>query len=405
VAFAADTLPDPSERAERRRARERHALRGLGAVLLVIVLVPSLQIDPRPGLSGRGLAVAIAGLAIVTTFATILATADRFARGMHPPEQTIALLAALGAAGAVLDGVQPHGSGELTLTLVAWIAGSRLSRRVSIAITAVVAIAMTLVMAIAGSRPATDISTTLLISLLLLLMAWLFRRAEDERERAEEVASQLRAAQAREAEAAALAERSRIARELHDVLAHSLSGLALQLEGARLLAARDGASRKLQSAIDRSRQLAEEGLREARGAVGALRGDDLPGVGELDALVSTWSDDHGVPVAFAVQGARRELPAEVGLVLYRAAQESLTNAARHGRPERADVVLCFEPDGARLVVADHATASALAEPGPLADAGSGYGLSAMRERAEQLGGTMQAGPTVDGFRVEIAVPG
>ena len=389
------------ERAEHRRARERRALRGLGVVLLALVLVPALQADPPPGVSGGGLAVTLSLVALVASFTAIVVRAMHGEPGLPG---TIALLVVLAASGTVLTGVQASGSGELTLTLVAWIAGARLPLRIAVALTATAAVALAIVIAATAPHPLTSILTTLLLAALLLLMARLFRRAEDERERAETAAEQLREAHARDAQAAALAERARIARELHDVLAHSLSGLALQLEGARLMAEREGVGADLQQSIDRSRRLAEDGLGEARRAVGALRGDDLPGVRDLDDLVRVWSADHAVPARLVVEGDARELPAEAGLALYRATQEALTNAVRHGHPARADVVLRYEAGRTSLVIADHRADGAPVGAGPLADAGSGYGLSAMRERAAQFGGTVQAGPTDDGFRVELEIP-
>ena len=95
-------------------------------------------------------------------------------------------------------------------------------------------------------------------------------------------------------EAAALRERSRIAREIHDVLAHSLSGLMLQLEGARMLAATPNANGQLPAALDRAHHLAHAGLEEARRAIGALRDDDLPGPERLERLTAEFSRDSSI---------------------------------------------------------------------------------------------------------------
>ena len=98
-----------------------------------------------------------------------------------------------------------------------------------------------------------------------------------------------------ELRAAALAERQRLARDMHDVLAHSLSGLLLQLEGARLLALSDPADDRLAGTIDRAHELAKSGLEEARRAIGMLRDDELPGPDQLAALTAAFEADAGVP--------------------------------------------------------------------------------------------------------------
>ena len=112
-----------------------------------------------------------------------------------------------------------------------------------------------------------------------------------------------------ELRAAALAERQRLAREMHDVLAHSLSGLVVQLEGARLLALSDPTDGRLAATIDRAHQLARSGLDEARQAIGMLRDDELPGPDKLAALARSFEADSGVPCRYvdrpSVEFARR----------------------------------------------------------------------------------------------------
>jgi signal transduction histidine kinase len=104
-------------------------------------------------------------------------------------------------------------------------------------------------------------------------------------------------------------------------------------------------------------------------------------------------------------GTPRPLDSEAALTLYRVAQEALTNARRHAAPDRVRIRLSYEPGGIRLTISDHATE----RPAPLAtltptSVGGGYGLTGMRERAELIGGRLEAGPTADGFRVELWIP-
>ena len=211
--------------------------------------------------------------------------------------------------------------------------------------------------------------------------------------------AQLEDARDEQARAAAIAERGRIAAELHDVLAHSLSGAAIQLQGARLLAEREHAGEKLTTAIDHASELVKAGLANARQAVGALRGDALPSVTELDALVDSYKMDMNLDVTLRVEGAPRALAADTSLALYRGAQEALTNVARYAPSACAAVVLSYERNRATLSVENGVSVAA-----PQRGLGGGHGLSGLQERIERVGGTMSAGPTAGGWRVDIEVP-
>jgi len=202
------------------------------------------------------------------------------------------------------------------------------------------------------------------------------------------------------AQAIALQERSRLAREMHDVLAHSLSALAVQLEGARLLARERGSDPEVVQTIERSNRLARAGLDEARRAIEALRGGDMPGPDRLGELAAAFSEQTGVDCRVELDGEPRELPSDARLAVYRTAQEALTNVRRHAAAEEVELRLRYEPEGTRLVVEDRGEAAA---PDG-AEEGMGYGLTGMRERAELLGGRLAAAPTPTGFRVELYLP-
>jgi signal transduction histidine kinase len=224
----------------------------------------------------------------------------------------------------------------------------------------------------------------------------LMRRLRDEQ-------SALEASQAAEARAAATAERGRLAREMHDVLAHSLSALALQLESSRLLARDRGTDAEIVDALDRAHHLAASGLEEARRAIAAARGEELPGPERLEALAAAFTEQSGLPVELNVSGEPRELASEVRLAIYRTAQEALTNIRRHATPKSVDVQLTYHDRQTILTVEDRGAANA---PPPVSPVGSdgGYGLAGMRERAELLGGHLVAEPTASGFRVELSLP-
>jgi signal transduction histidine kinase len=155
------------------------------------------------------------------------------------------------------------------------------------------------------------------------------------------------------------------------------------------------------AAVERAHRLASEGLAEARRAIGALRGDNLPGADGLQKLVEEFGEATGTPSRFEVSGDPTPLGAEAQLALYRTAQEALTNVRKHAQAASAvDVRLRYSEDGAELLVEDAAPA-ALATNGSV---NGGYGLIGMRERAELVGGTLEAGPLPTGFRVRLWLP-
>ncbi|MFI9380707.1 sensor histidine kinase [Kutzneria sp. NPDC052558] len=196
------------------------------------------------------------------------------------------------------------------------------------------------------------------------------------------------------AEYAALDERARIARELHDVLAHSLGALGVQLEVAEGLLAERGDLAGGLLRVQRARRLANEGLDEARRAVAALRADVPPLPESLGQLVADGRRDRGLDVEFSVTGAERPLSAGTTVSMLRIAREALTNAAKHA------------PGASVSVVLDYGSAVSLrvyniAAPG---EAAPGHGLTGMRERIALAGGTLTAGRSGEGWLVTAEVP-
>jgi signal transduction histidine kinase len=238
---------------------------------------------------------------------------------------------------------------------------------------------------------------------LYATMIWRFRLHDEQSQR---LLAQMEETRDAELRAAALAERQRLAREMHDVLAHSLSGLVVQLEGARLLALSDPGDGRLAATIDRAHQLARGGLDEARRAIAMLRDDELPGPDKLAALARSFQADTAIPCQYTETGDPVELRPAVKLALYRVTQEGLTNIRKHAHPERVEVRLEYLPDGVSLTVEDFVAPDDKPAPaaGLIEASGGGYGLAGMRERAELLGGTLTAGPTGCGFRVVLRVP-
>ncbi|MFI6447432.1 sensor histidine kinase [Kitasatospora sp. NPDC050543] len=231
----------------------------------------------------------------------------------------------------------------------------------------------------------------------LTLLGYLLRLDAESRGAAVRLLRQERAARSAEAESAALAERARIAREIHDVLAHSLSAQLVHLEAARLMLDAGTDRAQVRERVVAARRMAQDGLVETRQALSALRGEFTP-VGEY--LVELTSREHAV---LTVEGAPRPLAAEAGLAVRRTALEALTNVRKHAAGGGCTLELRYLADAVELEVCNTRAPRGEA-PGPLADSGSGYGLLGMRERAELLGGSLLAGPEDGGWRVLLRVP-
>jgi len=204
------------------------------------------------------------------------------------------------------------------------------------------------------------------------------------------------AQRARLQELAAAEERARIARELHDVVAHSLSVVIAQADGGRY-AQDPQAARDALTTIARTAREAQKEMRHALGS-GDAPLEPQPGPQQLPALVER-TRRAGLTVTLDEQGDRRPLPPAAGLTVYRVAQEALTNVLKHAGPQAtATVELRWEPDRVTVTVSDDGKAAGHGD-------GLGRGLQGMRERVEPRGGTLQAGPRPDGgFEVRAAIP-
>jgi signal transduction histidine kinase len=370
------------------------AIRIFGTIALTFCVLASILAQPGPGLSGEELLVtfAIAGLvAGLVLGAPLVDLSDR---------AKVAALVVLVAASCALIVLQQEQSAAIGGIYTAVIfAAIRLPRAPAIAVAA---------LAVGGSvatyAVAVPDSAGQVVAILTGVPPWfivlrVLRQLRLRQIAALDLVDELQENRAAQAEAAALAERGRVARDMHDVLAHSLSALSLQLEGTRLLARDRGADPDIVDAVERAHHLAASGLDEARRAIGALRGEELPGPEGLPRLVEDFRAVSGAHVRLDVGGEPRDLPSEARLALYRTAQEALTNVRRHAAADRVDVVLHHLDDGVLLRVEDHGPGAPVAL-GP----GGGYGLTGMRERAELLGGRLDAGPTADGFKVELWLP-
>jgi signal transduction histidine kinase len=236
--------------------------------------------------------------------------------------------------------------------------------------------------------------------------AWLtgvgLRRRTEHAAALEERAALLQRRSAEEARRAVEVERARIARELHDVVAHSVSVMTVQASGVRrLLRPEQSREREALEVVERT---GREALAEMRRLLGVLRDSDeapeltpQPSLEHLDGLLEQVRTS-GLPVELEVEGEPRPLAPGIDLSAYRVVQEALTNALKHAGDAHAVVRLRYRPDALELEIADDGRAV----PRPN---GSGHGLHGMHERVAVCGGTLDAGPCPGGgFLVRATLP-
>ncbi|MFI0938629.1 sensor histidine kinase [Streptomyces sp. NPDC021020] len=364
------------------------------ALTAAVIVSGALTIRPM-GFSGRGLAVAV--LFAVNCVALL---ARGLPPGRVPPRVALVWLSLGVLAAAALIGVSRSGTGYLFAFFLSGHIGYRLPARQAL----VLAVACGL---LCGGvlyfevGPGHDllpwaVGLTTGAPVMVGMLNRTQHQAVDAALSAAESAE--RAARA-EAQAAVLTERGRIARDVHDVLAHTLAGINMQLELADALLD-TGDLEKVRAANGRAHSLVKESLKQAQWTVHALREDALPLVETLTAML----ESSGHRDALTVSGTPVDVPARVTQNLLRIAQESLTNAARHAPGGEVRVELAFTASATALTVRNRPATRTVD-----AGVGSGMGLIGMRERVALLGGTLTAGPVTEGpdrggWQVEAVIP-
>jgi signal transduction histidine kinase len=231
--------------------------------------------------------------------------------------------------------------------------------------------------------------------------------AGQQAERAAEKAAAVAAERAEQVRRALADERAQIARELHDIVAHAMSVIAVRSGVARMVIDTD--PEQAREALTIIETTTRRSLHEMRLLVGVLRDAEnhqvelspVPGLGDLDRLI-TATAAAGVAVDVAVNGTARPLSPAADLSAYRIVQEALTNVVRHAGPTHARVQINYRPDEVSIEVLDDGP-NGQAPPPPIVRAGSGHGLIGMRERAALFGGELAAGPCAAGFRVRASI--
>ncbi|MFI1191112.1 sensor histidine kinase [Streptomyces californicus] len=269
------------------------------------------------------------------------------------------------------------------------------------------------------AEPGGSWAETVFVTIIMtvpFVLAWVlgdsFRTRRAYFDQLEERAARLEREREAQSKVAVAAERARIARELHDVVAHNVSVMVVQADGAAYVM--DAAPDQAKQALETISSTGRQALAEMRRLLGVLRTGDAPESGEyvpqpdveqIEDLVQQVRQT-GLEVDFKVEGTPRPLPSGVELTAYRVVQEALTNTRKHGGPDAgASVRLVYFDDGLGLLIEDDGRGAAheLYEDGG-AD-GAGHGMIGMRERVGMVGGTLDAGPRPGGgFRISALLP-
>jgi signal transduction histidine kinase len=359
-------------------------------VALAVIFGTAFIGNPHASLAGHGLVILIS---------LIVATVTQVAITLFPSGPWALGWTALGAVSCgILAGYEPTVGTAILLIFVGLSAGGSFSLGTGGVITAL-AVVTTALSVLASGQGTGNISLGAVVVVGFLAAAgrrqYMLRTEEAELRLAD-------AERAREehTRAAALAERANAAREIHDILAHSLGALVLQLDALdAVLDAQTPDRGRAAELLARARSLAVEGLSEARQAVGTLRTDAPPLIDGLQQLVEAGADGTSLEIS----GTPRPISAEGAVALRRTAQEGLTNAAKHAPGTVPKVQLAFLLTEVVLTVTDVGGARN-GTPGSLAHTGGGYGIEGLRERAELLGGMLTAGPQGSGWQVTLRVP-
>jgi signal transduction histidine kinase len=381
-------------------------LRVAGFTVRVGLLVLTVAVAFISGWPGpAGLAAQIAALVISVVLLALWIPADRRAplRVRYAPLLPYGLAAMIIACG-IASGTAPGAVFNLLGSLAAFSAGSDTGPAAGYAVTGlgIAATEVTLIAAGAGTEAMIKYPLVLVIGLAI---GCLLRASRVQAEQSAVLLAQEGQLREEQAQVAALDERARIAREIHDVLAHSLGALGLQIQVARAILAERHDEEKTDEILSQAQRLADDGLTETRRAIQALRGPTLPLPEELAELSIDHELRHGTAATFTVTGEPSALSADAQVAIIRTAAEALVNAAKHAPGQPVEITLDYRSGGTALTVRNRLGRGAAAGRGTrFATANGHYGLAGMRERLLLLDGTLAAGPDGSDWAVTATVP-
>jgi signal transduction histidine kinase len=354
-----------------------------------------------PGLGLHGQALAVLLCVVVACLGWLVRTVTVYLNNQHRTLTATAASGALVTAGGLLMSIAPLPAALALAGVGAFTAAVELTPALATTLTAagvlVAAVGTATInhqwVAFAGYSG----------GLVALTLAGFNRRQYKQRlVQAEQLLTQTRIAAAADTRAAALDERTRIARDIHDVLAHSLGAVAVQLDAADALLEADTDTPRARHHVQRARHLAVDGLTETRRAVGALRNDAPPLGDQLSALVADHHNDAATPATLTIFGESRPLPANAALTIYRTAQEGLSNARKHAPGQPVTLHVHYHHDNVAVTIIN--PTSTTADGSTLGATGGSYGLPGLAERATLLGGTLIAGQDATNWSLQLWLP-
>jgi signal transduction histidine kinase len=241
-----------------------------------------------------------------------------------------------------------------------------------------------------------------------LLLGHFIRTRQEQGEQAATLLARTQQLQAEQSRTEVLNERARIAREIHDVLAHSLGALSIQIQAARAVLSDHQDIERALEVLGAAQRMAADGLTETRRAVHALRSDAVPLDQELSQAARAHHEQYAADVAYTVGGQPRVLPPDVTVTLLRTAQEALVNAAKHAPGQRISIRLEYGAGDVSLtVVNDLPGVGQAPDAAPVSRPSTvdgGYGLTGMGERLRLLNGTLVTGPQDGHWVVAAGLP-
>jgi signal transduction histidine kinase len=375
--------------------------RGLGFAwlgLLAFLLAPPHE--------HGALQVQVVGYCLLGAALVAWALIDRFPAGARHHDR--ALTVTVGVIAVATGFASGAGYGATAMVAFGFVAAMVAGSDTSLATAVVVTGAGILAIEISGLAFGSGYGTLLGLPSIVLAGLVIGRNRGAYRIQAEQAArllAQREELQAEQRRADLFDERARIAREIHDVLAHSLGALGIQIQAARAVLADQGDADRADEILAAAQRMAAEGLVETRRAVHALRADTLPLDEELAQVSDTYAQRYRVAATFDVGGSPGPLPPDATVALLRVAQESLVNAAKHAAGQGVAVRLDYSDADVRLTVRNDLPPGA----GPdgetaVTTVNGGYGLTGMRERLRLLNGTLQAGRRDNQWIVTAELP-
>jgi signal transduction histidine kinase len=360
--------------------------------------VLTFGLDPPPPGHPAALAIQAAGFSLGVLGLAGWALIDYYPQAARHRARLLPVVLAIIAIATGLASALGNGGTSMVVFgfIAAMMAGSDTSLGAAVAVTA----AGILAIEVGGLAGGGSYGTLLGLPAVLAGGLMIGRNRAAYRIQAEQAAALLAQREQFEAEqrrADLLDERARIAREIHDVLAHSLGALGIQIQAARSVLTDRGDVAKADEMLAAAQRMAAEGLTDTRRAVHALRTDTLPLDQELATVTDVYAQRYGVAATLRSDGIPRPVPPDATVALLRIAQEALVNAAKHAAGQPVTLLLDYRATDVRLTVSNDMTplppddSGAAARPALVSTANTGYGLTGMRERLLMLNGTLETG--------------